>query len=376
MSAEEEPNLVEVTTAKTISAEIITAKSKSTEVTTAKFELSEEERKKCEDQCKYICGRAVAATILHPLAFARTLVQLGHEPYPLTTGKAYIFFGRQANFLPNMFKYLSNIYHSHGFKTIYTGVSANVLLTVTNSLGSSTVSLYMDHYCPEIGGKVDDLEKKGTEDQELDAYQSFRLKLREAIRQSIAQVAGIIVARPFAVIMVRQIAQFIGNEGKYAPIDPVQPLLRIGDEEGPLGFFSGLLPNVIACLVSVWGTAALGYAVDRAFNHMEKEQDVHDKDTRDMLAHSRKATELVIHFGLNSIRYPFEVVSTVMAVTGSGLLVSMLPYSPLFSHWTDAYHYLKPFELQRGAKMFMREEKGSVRVGPDRRLYASKKHFI
>jgi hypothetical protein len=43
MSAEEEPNLVEVTTAKTISAEIITAKSKSTEVTTAKFELSEEE---------------------------------------------------------------------------------------------------------------------------------------------------------------------------------------------------------------------------------------------------------------------------------------------------------------------------------------------
>jgi len=58
------------------------------------------------------------------------------------------------------------------------------------------------------------------------------------------------------------------------------------------------------------------------------------------------------------------------------LLVSLLPYSPSFKHWSDAYDYLAPHELRRGAKFFLREETGSIRVGTDNRLYASKKHFI
>lgn len=58
------------------------------------------------------------------------------------------------------------------------------------------------------------------------------------------------------------------------------------------------------------------------------------------------------------------------------LVVSLLPYAPLHHHWTDAYHYLKPHGLQRGARLFLREQKGAVAVGADHNLYASNKFFV
>jgi chitinase len=54
----------------------------------------------------------------------------------------------------------------------------------------------------------------------------------------------------------------------------------------------------------------------------------------------------------------------------------VLPYSPLFHHWADAYDYLNPYELHRGGKVFWREEKSSIRIGADHQRYSSKKHFI
>lgn len=57
-------------------------------------------------------------------------------------------------------------------------------------------------------------------------------------------------------------------------------------------------------------------------------------------------------------------------------MVSLLPYSPSFSQWQDAYDYLKPHGLTRGNRLFLREQKGAVSVGPDHQLYASNKHFV
>ena len=68
--------------------------------------------------------------------------------------------------------------------------------------------------------------------------------------------------------MVRQIAQHIGQETKYAAINPIQPLMLIGVEEGPGGYFSGLVPNIMAGLLAVWGTAALSYGVKQAFKYI------------------------------------------------------------------------------------------------------------
>lgn len=46
--------------------------------------------------------------------------------------------------------------------------------------------------------------------------------------------------------------------------------MLIGAEEGPNGFFSGLLPNIMSGLIAVWGTAALNYGVNQTFKYIVK----------------------------------------------------------------------------------------------------------
>ena len=48
-------------------------------------------------------------------------------------------------------------------------------------------------------------------------------------------------------------------------INPFQPLMLIGYEEGPPGLFSGLMPAIAAGLISVWGMSFCTYAADFAF---------------------------------------------------------------------------------------------------------------
>lgn len=43
--------------------------------------------------------------LTYPLTFAKTLFQLGYEPYALSTGRVFVLFGREAYFLPNAVNY-------------------------------------------------------------------------------------------------------------------------------------------------------------------------------------------------------------------------------------------------------------------------------
>uniref|UniRef100_A0A914LR73 Uncharacterized protein n=1 Tax=Meloidogyne incognita TaxID=6306 RepID=A0A914LR73_MELIC len=334
--------------------------------------INELNEQKIKQQIENIGYGVMTTSFFHPLSFTRTLMQLGHEPFPLEKGKVYVFFGRNAYFLPNFYRYLNNFYLSHGFATIFTGVGGHALQTFLHLSGGFVISEVLNRYYPEVGGNIDDLKNLNN----LDNYQQFRLRLRDGIRKTIQVVLCSVISRPFTVVAIRQIAQLIGNETKYLPINPFQPLLLIGAEEGPPGLFSGLMPVIVNGLISVWGTTICIYGVDLAFKKFEREFQDLEQQEREVMAHSRKSFDYLVPFLVNTLRYPFEVCSTVMAVAGSGLLVSLLPYSPSFKHWSDAYDYLAPHELRRGAKFFLREETGSIRVGTDNRLYASKKHFI
>jgi len=332
--------------------------------------LTQDEEERVREYFVKLAAKSFMSAVTHPLTFAKTLFQLGYEPYPLTTGKVFVVFGREAYFLPNAFQYISSIYKEAGLKALFAGLDAAILSNAVGGITSFATELYLDRYFPDIGGAIKEQSKK--EEEEISDHESFRLKLRQAIRTSIACTIGLIVSRPFTVMMVREIAQLVGRETKYASF--MGALYCIGNEEGPRGFFSGLVPSILAQGVTIWGTFALTYVMERGL--VRAHPDNEDENARKAIKDSRKVLSVIIPFFVNSFSYPFQVVSTIMSLNGSGLAVSLLPYSPSFNYWGDAYDYLKPHGLARGARLFLREQKGAVSVGPDHYLYASNKHFV
>jgi len=319
-------------------------------------------------QAKAIAVKAGIGLVTYPLTFSKTLFQLGFEPYPLSTGKVFVFAGREAYFLPNAFKYVRNVYNDFGLAALYRGAEAGLVGTVAGGFAAYYSEKYLDAHYPEIGGSKLNDDKK---DDELSNYESFRVHLRHAIRRSISSSIGITVTHPFTVLMVREIAQHIGGEYKYPNV--FLGLLRVGDEEGLPGFFSGIVPILIANLIRTWGIAGLGYAASRLL--IKAEKDSTDEDGKEAVRNLRKYTPYLIPFTVNAFSYPFEVCATVFAVVGSHLAVSMVPYAPSFNHWTETYDYLKPAGLGRGARLFLREHKGPISIGADQSLYASNKYF-
>lgn len=67
--------------------------------------LSPEEENRVKEFSQKILGKAAVGIVTYPLTFAKTLHQIGHEPFALTTGKVFVVAGRDAYFLPNTFKY-------------------------------------------------------------------------------------------------------------------------------------------------------------------------------------------------------------------------------------------------------------------------------
>lgn len=328
--------------------------------------LNEEE----EAVAKNIVARVLLTGVTYPLTCVKTLNQLGHEPFPLSTGKTLIVAGRNAYFLPNVFSYASQMAHARGLGVLFTGIDSAVCSLIVQGLTSYKVKKYIDTYYPELGGKP---ENEGVEEKSLTDHQSFKRHLRGAIRDTVVRATTVAVARPLTVVMIRQIAQLIGHETKYAGV--FTSIRLIGIEEGPGGLFSGLVPQIMGEVIVVFGSAALMFAAERAIvlsGMYEKQGEKSVKEVEDV----RKFTHFAIPFVMNSFGYPYQVVSTVMAVVGSGLAVSFLPYAPSFVDWHSAWDYLSPHGLKRGARMFLREQTGAVSVGVDQQLYASNKHFV
>jgi carrier protein len=334
------------------------------------LQLTDEERAKTKEFGKDLAGRTGLVVVTYPLSFAKVLFQLGHEPYPLTEGKSLFFFGRHSYFLPNVLKYISNIVQDQGLKTLFTGFDAAIAALVVGGTASFATQLYIDRYFPSLGG--DPLEDK--EEHEIDDHYSAQLQVRKAVRKTVSQLVGTIISRPFTVIMVRRIAQEITGENKYTNF--ICSFFKIGREEGPRGLFSGLLPALIADIITIWGVTAIRYGVERVLIRTGID-DTNDAEQKERAKEGRFLLNYVVPFIVAGFSYPYQVVSTVMALTGSGLAVSLLPYSPLFPNWLDAFDYMKANRATtRGARLFVREYKEAVSIGSDGKYYALTKHYV
>ena len=67
--------------------------------------LTQDEEERIREYVVKLGAKSFMGAASHPLTFAKTLFQLGYEPYPLTTGKVLVVAGREAYFLPNAFQY-------------------------------------------------------------------------------------------------------------------------------------------------------------------------------------------------------------------------------------------------------------------------------
>jgi len=338
---------------------------------------TEEDKDKVKKTSARILYRTLVGAATYPLTYAKTLFQLGYEPYPLSIGKTFVVTGRETYYSPNAITYIRNVYRERGIWTLYSGAGSAMAATVIGGFTAFGANMYLDKYYPDVGGVPLDEEK---EEWEMTAHESARFHLRSAIRDTISHSLAIICSRPFTVIMIRQIAQHVGGENRYSGF--LSSVLCIGNEEGLRGYFSGLVPALVADFVVVWGCAIVRYAVLRclkdalAERHAEVAKDDEDESAKKAAEGVGFILDYAIPFVVSSFSYPFNVVSTVMAVTGSGLAVSLLPFAPNFTHWNDAYSYMKPVGLTRGSRMFMREHKGAVSIGKDGAVYASNKHFV
>ena len=55
----------------------------------------------------------------------------------------------------------------------------------------------------------------------------------------------------------------------------------------------------------------------------------------------KKPTLFAFQFVAQTVTYPLSVVTTVTAMNRSGLQIGMLPRTPIYANWQDAYIHLK-----------------------------------
>jgi carrier protein len=69
--------------------------------------------------------RASLTTLLHPMEYAKVLIQIGHEPIAPKHTKT--FFGKPALALPSVFQYIGHIKKRDGFFGLYNGLAPKLV---------------------------------------------------------------------------------------------------------------------------------------------------------------------------------------------------------------------------------------------------------
>lgn len=271
--------------------------------------------------------RSFAQFVFYPFELGRTLIQLGYEPIAPWPGKTWS--GQTKMMLPNIFQYVGFMKARDGTNVIYSGVKVRIFEHIvgqcayylaTDSLPSSDIEM-----------KIDEGKENVTEEERRQWY------LDEFVKAATGRTCAVIFSHPFHVCAVRCMAQFIGQETKYVGIfGSIRELYR---ENGVSGFFSGLVPRLLAeiCQLAIWHslTFALTTYVSR------------EKEHRDIFS-------TLMGFVASTCTYPLLVVSNCMCVSGVGLAAGQPPNMRVYSSWIDCWkHLAAEDQLWRGSSILL-----------------------
>lgn len=289
------------------------------------------------------CGfRLFCTTALHPLDYAKTLIQLGYEPIAPRPGRT--LFGVKRLMLPNIFQYAYHIGTVDGFAGCFRGLSAKLLGNMLSSYFSEKLVDRVGLLVYEKPKKKQNKHKRNkrsrTSEQENDddeyMYEEFIASMK---RNTAVHFVGVVISHPFHVISVRMMAQFIGRDQLYRGL--WQSAKEIWKNEGIMGLYSGIVPRLIVDLGCMIITGTVTYFVSK---YIVKNSTI------------RSNVDTITHFTVSSWLYPYHVVSTCMIVNGSSRLKAGNP--PLMDHyygWHDCYRrLLMAHEHKRGSSYFFR----------------------
>lgn len=128
----------------------------------------------------------------------------------------------------------------------------------------------------------------------------YKRYIRNMKRDVVVCVSGIVISQPFNVVSVRMMATFVGKEEAYRSV--WSAVKEIWQNEGIMGFFSGLVPKLISDTSILVLTSTAVYFANKHF--------IKDKDQRTYFS-------VMVNFILSGLFYSFNLVSTNMMVAGS-----------------------------------------------------------
>lgn len=278
--------------------------------------------------------RLGVSTALHPLEYAKVLMQIGFEPIAPVPGRT--LFGKPTMVLPNVFQYAAFIKHVDGFYGCFRGLSAKLI-------GNCVSAHFSEKIADELG--LEDVKDSDTKRNSKDAVdveeeneqldEQFKKQLK---RNLVVHAAGVVISQPFHVISVRMMAQFVGREKIYTGL--WSSIREIWSEEGLSGFFTGFVPRLLCDLGCLVIASSATYLASR---YVIRERE------------GRVYFSSISQFIVSSMFYPYHVVSTCMIVNGSRLKAGNLPNMERYLDWRDCYAKLQAAgQHKRGNSLFFR----------------------
>ena len=204
---------------------------------------------------------------------------------------------------------------------LYRGFVPSVIEAMVQNVvykySKSLVLPVVNHLLPEeeIEVNVDDLTTNRDKMKEV---------TKAALFLTVAGCLTEVITRPFTVITLRAIAQHVGQETMYSSV--LQAARQIYNEEGIAGFYSGLVPALLSHVINslVNPFVMMGLADTAVYLKSQ------------VLANFNFRWVIAYHLSWQA-SHPLNLVSTLMAVNGSGLAA----VSTQFSNWRDCWDHLR-----------------------------------
>jgi len=296
--------------------------------------------------------RLGGAFAFHPFEYSKVLIQLGHEPLAPRNTKTLL--GKPALAYPSVFQYCGHIRKRDGFLGMWRGVTPKMLsLAVQHLAGNKFNELYPPE--PEL---------KEEEEDALTMEERKERFIKITLREIACKITCVVVSQPLQVLAVRSMAEFVGGEDKFSgglTAGLYGGAVSILNENGILGFWSGLVPRVLGEVGILGLTASLTFLVNTYL--------LEDKEMAQYTGH-------VAGFLAGSLCYPFQVTSTCMAVSRSGLVAGYPPRMPLYTGWLDCFSHLRSQgQLKRGSSLIFRYYTGPQVIVGDRVIPANSNMF-